>query len=190
MTSNSCDEFVEAIRRNYSFLFDDFGFQLIHRDERANGRYCMVVLESEAARVKMELEPGIPLVYVGQSDTPICWSIDQDFKAKRQWWVLGQVLGFMGGADPTEPMKLPPATERWPSVDETMEEVAGIWRPHAAEMFRALGPEPPKGWWRAYAEYRDLAGKAVERQMRRAGWHDNRSAPTKLLDAIRGLFRR
>lgn len=150
MDSGACEPMVQAVQQQYAFLFAELSFRLVHCDEARQGEHCLIVLESNRARIKFEIDEGTPVTYFGTLDSPSGWANQVD--GVSVWYVDNALLNFAERtASPAGAAAPAPATER--SMEQLLAAGAARLRPHAAELVDAFAPDRPAGWWRDFDTY-------------------------------------
>ena len=164
MDCGQCEPWVQAIRRHYGYLFDEHGFRLAHCEDPRQGEHCLIVLESDRARIKFEIDQGTPVAYLGTLDSPIGWT--QLVDGVPVWYVDNALLNFVeqkrkaGGPAPVA------ARGEARSTEALLAAGAERMRPHAAELIAAFAPDRPAEWWRDFDAYQAERLKQIRQRLR------------------------
>jgi hypothetical protein len=164
MDCGQCEPWVQAIRQHYAYLFLEHGFRFKHCEDPRQGEHCLIVLESDRARIKFEIDQGTPVAYFGTLDSPIGWA--QQVDGTPVWYVDNGLLNFVeqkrnaGGATPAAAPGAPRSTEALLAAG------AERLRPHAAELIAAFAPDRPAQWWRDFDAYQAERLKQIRQHLR------------------------
>ena len=128
MDCEPCQPWVQVIQDNYAYLFQAHGFRLAHCAAARQGEHGLIVLASDRAQVKFEIDHGTPAVYLGTLASPVGWG--QQVDDVPVWYVDNALLNFV----------------------EHQASGARL-RPHAAELVAACAPDGPEAWCQAFNAY-------------------------------------
>ena len=162
MDCGACEPTVQAVQQHFAFLFSQFGFRLLHCEAAGQGEHCLIVLESEQARIKFEVEQGTPVVYFGTLDSPVGWAIQVD--GVQVWYALNSLLNFAE----RKQVEVAPKSSGEPeaTADDLLAQEAARLQPHAAELVAAFAPNRPAGWWREYEAYRAAVIRQIQQRFK------------------------
>ena len=167
MDCGQCEPWVQAIRRHYSYLFGEHGFRLAHCEDPRQGEHCLIVLESQRARLKFEIDQGTPVTYFGTLDSPIGWQ--QQVDGVPVWYVDNALLNFVeqkGTASGASSPAAPGDDDEARSTEALLAAAAERLRPHAAELIAAFAPDRPAAWWRDFDVYQAERLKQIRQRLR------------------------
>jgi len=139
----ACQPWLRAIQDSYAYLFQEHGFRLAHCAAAQQGEHCLIVLASDQAQVKFEIDHGRPVMYVGTLASPVGWG--QQVDGVPVWYVDNALLNFM--EHPTRP------TDPAPAPLAGLVAAAARLRPHAAAVLAAFASDGPAAWWQAFNAY-------------------------------------
>lgn len=164
MDCGQCEPWVQAIRQHYNYLLTEHGFRFTDCEDPRQGEHCLIVLESDRARIKFEIDQGTPVTYFGTLDSPIGWA--QQVDGVPVWYVDNALLNFVeqkgkaGGGAPAGEAGGARSTEALLAAD------AERLRPHAAELITAFAPDRPVEWWRDFDAYQAERLKQIRQRLR------------------------
>ncbi len=162
MDCGQCEPWVQAIQHSYAFLFHEHGFRLEHCAGARQGEHCLIVLASDRARMKFEIDQGTPVAYFGTLDSPLSW--EQQVDGVRVWYVDNALLNFVehrdGRARPA------PSAGAARTTEALLAAGAERLRPYAAELIAAFAPDRPDAWWQAFDAYQAERLKQMRQRAR------------------------
>ena len=165
MDCGQCEPWVVAIQHHYAYLFDQYGFHLVHCADPRQGEHCLIVLESDRARIKFEIERGTPVAYFGTLDSPLGW--EQQVDGVNVWYVDNALLNFVDSRAGSAASAPAPAAATPPRTTEALLAAgAQRLRPHAAELIAAFAPDRPAEWWQAFDAYQAARLQQIRQRMR------------------------
>jgi hypothetical protein len=163
MDCGACEPMVQAVRQSYDYLFAEYGFRLAHCEDARQGEHCLIGLESDRARIKVEIDQGTPVAYFGTLDSPMGWANQVD--GVNVWYVDNALLNFVEHkAGAAAPGAAGPAAER--TTQQLLSAAAARLRPHAAELIAAFAPDRPAGWWQAFETYQAERRQQLRQRLR------------------------
>lgn len=155
--SRGCAEVLDLIQRSFDFLFEEYGFRLIHASDASYGPRCLVVAESKDCRVRFVSEFGSVEVDIGRLDAAPAWGDGP--QGRREWFPLRAVLYFLQG-------------KAWPTLEESRKDgqrlaslsrdeyvayLANQLRPVCREVCQLFSKDAPQERWRAFEAYNSSA---------------------------------
>jgi hypothetical protein len=95
----SCDEFLEWIKTDFDYLFEDYHFKVIYIDAPATREDpCLVILESLYYRLKFYRSYETANVMFGGPSALLEWGDGKD--DAQSWFALRRILGFVSNVKP------------------------------------------------------------------------------------------
>lgn len=92
MKSEGCAEFLEQIRRHFIYLFDSYGFEMVHCERPEPGRH-LIILESDDCRIRFIQNLWDQEMAVGPRSAPISWS--DSVEEVRYWYSVMEISNFL-----------------------------------------------------------------------------------------------
>lgn len=90
-----CERFHEFVKEQFAFLFNEFGFSLIHLDEQEyRSDHCLIGLESSTCRIQIYRTWEEANVWISQPDTPFSWTL-RTSKHGAQWYPVEAIIDFV-----------------------------------------------------------------------------------------------
>jgi hypothetical protein len=155
--SEGCTEILDLVKRSFAFLFEEYGFKVIHSSAATYGPRCLIVAESKDFRVRFISEFGSIGLDIGKLNAEPSWGDGP--KGQRQWFPLRVVVYFLQGKGwPTreESQKLGEELAKL-SKDQYAEYEAGLLRPLCREVSQLFSIDAPQDRWRAFEAYNSPA---------------------------------
>jgi len=127
--------FIENAEKYFPYLFGRFGFAAIYGEyARQFFGNCLIVLESDQCRVRIELERSWISIDIGPLAAPLGWLND----AESRWFDLPILLSFLEQKTirPGSLYQLPEdIQEYYASIDWQLARLSGILRPYCDRLF-------------------------------------------------------
>lgn len=92
MKSEEYAEFLEQIRRHFVYLFDPYGFEMVHCERPEPGRH-LIILESDDCRIRFIQNLWDLEMAIGPRSAPIRWS--DSVEEARYWYSVTEVSNFL-----------------------------------------------------------------------------------------------
>ena len=152
MTSTECAQYLEQIRRYFNYLFDQYGFQVAHCEDAPGEARHLVVLESEACRIKFIQNRWDIYVEVGTLAAPIGWQDVAPGQGIRYWYDIGSVLDFLE----RKPLDINELSQDQPvlTVDQQLAELATALQPVCDQLMALFREDTFERWQREYQEFK------------------------------------
>lgn len=141
MTQQTCIEFSDNIKQQFSYLFTQYGFSVARTAVGHSGEKCLVVLESTNCRLKFFYDRGSVETMIGTGAAPMDWADSRD--GVRHWYSLRAVIDFVNevpALTAEETRKLGYTLFRM-STDELLADMADSLRPVCEQVFNFFGEE-------------------------------------------------
>jgi len=148
-----CSEVLDLVKRSFDFLFEEYGFKVIHARNATYGPRCLIVAESSDCRVRFISEFGSVGLDIGRLYAAPTWGDGP--QGQREWFPLRAVVYFLRG-------------KGWPKLEESRklaEELgdmsrdeyvgyeASQLRPLCRDVFQLFSKDAPPDCWRAFEVY-------------------------------------
>jgi hypothetical protein len=156
--------FLRQIEERFSYLFDEYGFFVIHEEHHnRNGYNAVVVLESRGCRIRLLLEREQVLVDVGSLSAPKDWSTP----APDEWFGLTYVTGFLSNGTDQWKYEFPDtALDRSLRIDQQLIKLAGKLRPYCDQILCKFHPAAFEQTQRELVDYQETQVDTWIRQYR------------------------
>ena len=69
----ACDEFLQQVKHHFRYLFEDYDFEVIHREKASRPDYCLIILQSADCRIKFYRTWEEANVLFGTLAAPLTW---------------------------------------------------------------------------------------------------------------------
>lgn len=155
-----CQEFLNAIRLEFKFLFELYGFVPLVCSEARQGEYCLVVLRSGRCQVKFRLEQGTPEYFFGTIQA------SPDWDDKGEWYPGDLIVAYLIKRRPELAVPWPTEKREW-STEEILHIFAARLRPVADEIISAFASNLAADWWKAFRQDFDERIAKVKDQIAR-----------------------
>lgn len=86
--------FVSQVGHHFGYLFDRYGFEVLHCEDATTDGRSLVVIESSDCRFRFLHNRGDVEISVGAHSAPISWQ-DTSESGIRQWYSIKLVLDFI-----------------------------------------------------------------------------------------------
>ena len=114
--SQGRSEVLDQIKRSFDFLFEEYGFKVIHASDTTYGPRCLIAAESKDFRVRFTSEYGSIGLDIGRLNAAPTGGDGP--QGQREWFPLRAVVYFLQG-------------KAWPTLEESRkvgEELADLSR--------------------------------------------------------------
>ena len=147
-----CQEVIDQVKEELSFLFTEHGFQLVHQRDAKLGERCLFVFESSECRLRVISEFGGVGLEIGTLEAATGWASAP--AGKWEWFGVDSVIDFIQGRRPTiaEISERGKASQSM-STQEQLQDLAGRLRPTAGEVFDLFRKDAPPERRRALATF-------------------------------------
>ena len=158
------DIFAQQIRQHFDYLFDDYGFLVIHKECHGEKRgNTIVVLESATHRIRILLESEQVLLDIGPLWAPVEWSVS----APNEWFGLTYIVGFLSnGTDELEYVFPDTSLDAISRVAQQLARLSIRLQPYCDQIARAFRPEAFEQTQQELMEYQDSQVELWMRQHR------------------------
>jgi hypothetical protein len=93
LETKECAEFLELIRKHFSYLFEGNEFEPIAAEEDRVGEHCLVILQSSSVRLKFIVDRGSVEATLGTLSSPLTW---EDLPSGQvEWFSLREVAEYL-----------------------------------------------------------------------------------------------
>ena len=159
-----CRRFFAQIEAQLAFLFDQYGFRLIHCEGAAQFPVCLVVLESADCRVRFVVDRGIPEIAIGTKSARITWENPGE-GAVEGWQDLVALVDFLEAREIRAPL-----LDREGAVAQTLEEhlarISDLLQPHCDAIFEFMGSALSEQRRAECARFLESRNEEILRQIR------------------------
>jgi hypothetical protein len=160
--ANHCALFEDAVRRYFPYLFQEWGFVPIYRNERMhNDPHCLLIAQSALCRVKFYRGQGEANLMIGPLQAPLSWA-DSD-QGVEYWYYLRGLLNFLAQA-PVDIVELYRERPSFPTDEEQLAELSGMLEPRCDEVLKLFAPDQFGLWQHQYVQYEQLWQQQVDQQ--------------------------
>ncbi len=149
MVSTECVEFLKEVKRHFAYLFDQYGFVVVHCEDAPGGGRHLIVLESEDCRIRFIQNRWDIYVEVGTKASPIGW---QDVvEGTKYWYDIGGVLNFLE----REALHIDKLLQEQPflNVEQQLKELARRLRPACEQLIALCRQDVFEGWQHDYHKF-------------------------------------
>ena len=165
MIPADCKPYLERIRRQCGYLFDEYGFEAVYGHIYSGPRppYGKIVLESKDCRVRFEWEEGLPGVEFGTHRADYEGS---SYGAGKQWFSLSNIARFLR-RETVNLAEQDAVLAPLDTFDARLEYWCDQLRPicgRVVEMFREQNFE---AWQEDFRQYERWVGDEIMRQVKK-----------------------
>jgi hypothetical protein len=129
-----CQNLWAALQEPFAFLFERYGFRLVHHEEGLRDA-CLLVLESAQCRGRFTQERGLAQLSIGTKAAKLNWD-EAGHGGAQGWYDLDSLLDFVTGRPIEAPM-----LKRIPgdlTSDGHLARLAGELEPHSKAIFELM----------------------------------------------------
>lgn len=166
MVLQACKEFLELIRLHLSYLFEQFGFSVVHWDESRGGlgeECCLVVLQSDECRIKVYKSQGEVNLQFGTLSAPMDWK--DHAQGIRQWYYIRGLLSFLR-KEPLNISELFEKTHGFKTDAQQLAELSRELQPVCEEVIHLFREDTFEQWQDEYKQWEDEEEREFQRQLK------------------------
>ena len=151
--SQGCSEVLDQIKRAFDFLFEEYGFEVIHASDATYGPRCLIVAGSKDFRVRFTSEFGSVGLDIGRLSAAPTWGDGP--QGQREWFPLRAVVYFLQGRGWPTLEESHKSGEEIANLsrDEYLAYLAGQLRPLCREVYQLFSMDAPPDRWSAFEVY-------------------------------------
>lgn len=160
MTFIECAEFLERIRRHWAFLFEQYGFAVIHKAEAPGGSRCLIVLESTVCRLRFIQNRWDLYVDIGTLAAPIDWK--DSVQGIKYWYSIGEIFVFIKKTS----FRIEDLLQEKPflNIDQQLRELSRELQPVFGEVIDLFREDTFGQWQDEYKRWREQCQREFEQQ--------------------------
>ncbi|MCS6906699.1 MAG: hypothetical protein RML93_02300, partial [Anaerolineales bacterium] len=170
MLPQVCKEFLELIKLHLSYLFEQFGFAVVHWDKTLGSfgeECCLIVLQSEDCRVKLYKSQGEVNLQFGPLSAPMDWR-DQT-QGVRQWYYIRDILSFLR-KEPLDINKLFEKMQSFETDDQQLAELSRDLQPVCERVINLFRKGIFEQWQDEYKQWREEREREFQKQYAETQW--------------------
>ncbi len=125
-----CADFHELILKNFTFLFDRWGFEIVTEEVSRFGDRCLIILQSSQMKIKFYQAPDEVNILLGTLSSPSTW--DNSQYGEKVWHYIRGVIRYLN--NDLTPIRS--NTEKWSdrTIDRQMAELSDMLKQNIAEI--------------------------------------------------------
>lgn len=164
MVLQACKEFLELVKLHLSYLFERFGFSVVHWDEARGGlgeECCLIILQSEECRIKVYRSQGEVNLQFGTLSAPMDWKDHE--QGIRQWYYIRDILSFLR----KKPLNISELFEKTQGFETDAQQLAELSRelqPVCEEVINLFRTDTFGKWQDEYKQWREQRQREFEQQ--------------------------
>lgn len=162
MGSSGCERFQEELRHYFSYLFREYGFDVIHTESHKGGELCLVVLDSQHCRIAFYRAQGEVNALFGPRTAPVGWS--DIHQPGTPWYYLYGLLDFLEGR-PFDLRRLFEDMDRHLDYAAQMQGLSERLRPLVGRVISLFEGEHAMSWKVEYEEFKRQRDEEVRKQV-------------------------
>ncbi|HLJ86722.1 MAG TPA: hypothetical protein VKZ53_07850 [Candidatus Angelobacter sp.] len=136
-------EFLNAIKARFEFLFERYHFAPKVCEEARDGEYCLVILQSDRCQVKFRLEKGAPEYFFGTLGASVDTQKDND------WYDGDAICAYIFTQSPKQAVSWPREKRDW-RTEDILNMFALRLEPVVDQIISAFASNLAAGWWREF----------------------------------------
>lgn len=164
MLSQACKEFSKLVRLHFGYLFEQFGFSVVHWDEARGAlgeECCLIILQSEDCRIKIYKSQGEVNLQFGTLSAPMDWT-DQ-VEGTRQWYYLRGILSFLR-KESLSISELFQKTQGFETDDQQLAELSRELQPVCEQVIGLFREDVFERWREQYEQWQEEREREFRKQ--------------------------
>lgn len=159
-----CADFLRQIRQYFRYLFDLYGFEVVHSKAARSGEYCLIVLQSGDCRIKFYRVQGEVNLLFGTLSAHIGW--EDVIDGTRHWYYARSIMDFIE-KKPVDVRESLLEIRTVKTEDQQLAELSTRLQPVCDHVIRFFREDTFERWRREYEQFEQEQNEEFRKQFER-----------------------
>ncbi len=162
--SIECTDFLEQIKQYFGYLFDQYGFEVVHSEAARSGEYCFIVLQSRNCRIKFYRAQGEVNLLFGTLSAHIGW--EDVIDGTKHWYYARSIMDFIE-KKPVDVRKSFFEIRTLKTENQQLRELSMRLQPLCSNILQLFRIDNFKRWRKEYEQFEQERNKEFRKQFER-----------------------